>query len=82
MSNINCDSDTVNVYDSAYAFINMDTKLQICSIVRPSCDVLTLRMPTFNVSRIHLIVEYFSSLQQQSLLWEEIPTYVTGTQPR
>ena len=45
VSNINCDSDTVNVYDSAYAFIDMDMKLQICSFIRPSCDVLTLRMP-------------------------------------
>ena len=45
VSNINCDSDTVNVYDSAYALIDMDTKLQICSFIRPSCDVLTLRMP-------------------------------------
>lgn len=37
VSNINCDSNHINVYDSAYAFINMDTKLQICSSVRPSC---------------------------------------------
>ena len=32
-----------------YAFIDMDTKLQICSFIRPSCDVLTLRMP--NIQR-------------------------------
>lgn len=49
VSNVNCDSNTINVYNSAYAYIDMDTKHQICSLVRPACDILTLRMP--NIQR-------------------------------
>jgi len=49
VSNVNCDSNIINVYDSAYAYIDMDTKHQICSLVRPACDILTLRMP--NIQR-------------------------------
>ena len=49
VSNVNCEPNTVNVYDSAYAYIDSDTKLQICSLLRPICDVLKLRMP--NIQR-------------------------------
>jgi len=45
VSNVNCDPSTVDVYDSAYAYIDSDTKLQICSFLRPVGDVLKLRMP-------------------------------------
>ena len=44
VSNVNCEPSTVDVYDSAYAYIDNDTK-QICSFFRPVGDVLKLRMP-------------------------------------
>ena len=40
ISNIGCGSDSVNVFDSAYALIDMDGKKQVCSLMKPSGDVL------------------------------------------
>ena len=42
MSNIGCRSDSVCVFDSAYAyaFIDMDRKKQVCSLMKPTGDVL------------------------------------------
>ena len=42
ISNIGCGSDSVNVFDSAYAFINMDGKKQVCLLMKPSGDVLIM----------------------------------------
>jgi len=42
VSSIGCELGTVHVYDRAHAFINLDTELQICSFVRPSCCTLTI----------------------------------------
>ena len=44
VSNVNCEPSTVDVHDSAYVYIDSDTK-QICSFFRPVGDVLKLRMP-------------------------------------
>ena len=40
VSNIGCRSDSVYVFDSAYAFIDMDGKKQVCSLMKPTGDVL------------------------------------------
>ena len=48
-NNINCGDNVVDVYDSAYAYIEADTKAQVCSLMRPACDSLEIRMP--NVQR-------------------------------
>lgn len=40
ISNIGCTSDSVSVFDSAYAFIDMDGKKQVCSLMKPTGDVL------------------------------------------
>ena len=42
VSNIGCSVDTINVFDSAYAFIDMDGRKQISSIIKPKGDTLTL----------------------------------------
>ena len=42
ISNIGCGSDSVNVFDSAYAFIDMDGKKQVCSLMKPSGDILIM----------------------------------------
>ena len=40
ISNIGCRSDSVCVFDSAYAFTDMDGKKQVCSLMKPTGDVL------------------------------------------
>ena len=44
VSNVDCETDTVDVYDSAYSWLNLDSKKQICSLVRPSSKLLQIRM--------------------------------------
>jgi len=36
VSNIGCEADTVNVYDGAYAWLDLDTKKQLCAVIRLS----------------------------------------------
>lgn len=40
ISNIGWRSDSVCVFDSAYAFIDVDGKKQVCSLMKPTRDVL------------------------------------------
>ena len=47
VSNVLCEPNCVNVYDSAYSTIHEDTQSQICSFVRPNSDTLTINMPNF-----------------------------------
>lgn len=85
VSNVHCVPEAVNVYDSAYTFIDMDAKMQICSFLKPACDTtLSLRMAKliFSTSRTALTVDYLLLLQQLSLQWGGIHCCVTGTQPR
>ena len=44
VSNIGCEANTINVYDSAYATLDLDTKMQICSFWRPKGDYVTINM--------------------------------------
>jgi uncharacterized protein YbaR (Trm112 family) len=46
-STINCKEGEVNIYDSLYSYIHQDTKLQICSIVRPNVSHITFRSINF-----------------------------------
>lgn len=44
VSNVGCDSGVLNVFDSAYNYLDLDTKNQICSMWRPSMDSVELRL--------------------------------------
>ena len=43
-SNVGCEEGTANIYDSAYNSLTMGAKAQICSLWRPSADLVTLRL--------------------------------------
>lgn len=43
VSNIRCEADTVNVYDSACAWLDLDTKKQLRANIKPSKCLMTIR---------------------------------------
>ena len=44
VSNIGCEANAINVYDSAYTTLDLDAKMQICSFWRPKGDYVTINM--------------------------------------
>ena len=44
VSNINCPTNCVNIYDSLYNYITLQTKKQICSFIRSDQNILQFRM--------------------------------------
>ena len=81
VSNIGCEVGTVRVYDRAYAFINLDTKLQICSFVRPACRTLTLLMPNVQRQPNGYDCGLFAIATATELALGRDPILVTGIQP-
>ena len=49
VSNVGCKKAVVNIYDSAYNFLSLNTKKQICSLWQPSSDQVEFKL--VNVQR-------------------------------
>ena len=49
VSNVGCKKAVVNIYDSAYNFLSLNTKKQICSLWQPSSDQVEFQL--VNVQR-------------------------------
>ena len=49
VSNVGCKKAVVNIYDSAYNFLSLNTKQQICSLWQPSSDQVEFQL--VNVQR-------------------------------
>ena len=44
VSNVGCDRGTLNVYDSMYGILSLQTKKQICAFWKSPVDHITFRM--------------------------------------
>ena len=67
VSNIDCGGNTINVYDSAYATLDLDTKMQICSIWRPKGDYVTINMMNIQLMGLTVVRLLLRMLQNSPL---------------
>ena len=72
VSNINCPTNCVNIYDSLYNYITLQTNKQICSFIRSDQNILQFHMAVWNLKRMVSPVDYMQLLLLLSCAMEVI----------